>query len=229
MNTYGRNLTRLGRTIALSLSASLIFSGVLYAADDDAQKLKALAICAKEPSALERLDCYDGLLRPASPMAGTVDESAVQRSNEWTLAHQQEKQRQENDTAFITNDTGGDNPTVLLTTPALGRQPPRPILTFSCIDNITRMQIMLPMPMRSTDGNVTLITDKDEIKTRWFIRDNGYVFEASRGLPGITEIQRLIHAQRLTVKSSDPALNGLTFNISTLPQAIVPLRAACHW
>ncbi|VFS52569.1 type VI secretion-associated protein, VC_A0118 family [Budvicia aquatica] len=88
---------------------------------------------------------------------------------------------------------------------------------------------MLAAPMTNDSSAITLRTGKEIIKTNWFSRDNGYVFEASRGLPGIQEIQRLIHGDTLTIESSDPSLNGLVFNLSTLPQAIAPLRSACRW
>ncbi len=217
----------MNNVIQYSILAFCLSIGSSLAEPTDAEKLSALAACSKESSALNRLDCYDSVMRPLAVVINT--DAQIKRSQSWLSAYAQEKDRHENDTDFLVTNSGGDNPKVLLTSPALGRQPPRPVLVFSCIDNITRMQIMLAAPMTNDGSAITLRTGKETIKTNWFSRDNGYVFEASRGLPGIQEIQRLIHGDTLTIESSDPSLNGLVFNLSTLPQAIAPLRSACRW
>ena len=218
-----------------STSGSLIiilmslWGSLALAAPDDAAKLKLLTECANDPSAFGRLDCYDQILRPEVLVQQTTATS-IKHVPAWDWAYELEKKRTStNETAFLSSNSGGDNPRVLITTPALGRQPPRPILLFSCVDNITRIQVILVDPIRSGSNNITLKTNHGAIKTQWFIRDNGYVFEGSRGLPGIQEIQQLINAEKLTLESDDPVLDGLVFNLSTLPQAIAPLRSACHW
>ncbi|MDR0807089.1 MAG: type VI secretion system-associated protein TagO [Enterobacteriaceae bacterium] len=217
---------RSGSVIIMLMSLWVSFA---FAAPDDAAKLKLLTECANDASVFSRLDCYDRILRanvPISPVTATK----MKHVPAWEWAYELEKKRTDtNETEFLSSHSGGDNPNVLITTPALGRQPPRPVLLFSCIDNITRIQVMLVDPVRSGNGNITLKTNSGAIKTQWFIRDNGYVLESSRGLPGIQEIQQLIHAEKLTLGSDDPVLNGLVFNLSTLPQAIAPLRSACHW
>ncbi|EMB6074107.1 type VI secretion protein, partial [Salmonella enterica subsp. enterica serovar Typhimurium] len=75
--------------------------------------------------------------------------------------------------------------------------------------------------------SVMVSTDKTQFTAEWFLRENGYVLESSRGIPGIDEIKRLLNAERLTLKLSNN--EKLTFNISGISQQIIPLRAACHW
>ena len=58
---------------------------------------------------------------------------------------------------------------------------------------------------------------------------NGFLLEASRGLEGISEIQRLFKSNVFKIKSSSQNINGLTFNIQNLEQEIKSLRTACHW
>ncbi len=77
-------------------------------------------------------------------------------------------------------------------------QPPRPVLMLSCIDNITRMQIILPN--KQDAGSVMVSTDRTQFTAEWFLRENGYVLESSRGLPGIDEIKRLLNGEKLTLK-----------------------------
>ena len=43
----------------------------------------------------------------------------------------------------------------MITTPAIGHVPPRPVLMFSCVDNITWMQVALMHPLDVHDIAVT--------------------------------------------------------------------------
>ncbi|CSG17186.1 type VI secretion-associated protein [Shigella sonnei] len=124
----------------------------------------------------------------------------------------------------------GERPTVVITTPAIGHVPPRPVLMFSCVDNITRMQVALMHPLDVHDIAVTLNADNRALRSHWFVRENGTLLESSRGLSGIDEIKQLFGAKTLTVDTgADNAAGKLTFNIDGLARAIAPLRDACHW
>ncbi|EEU9432804.1 type VI secretion system-associated protein TagO [Escherichia coli] len=139
--------------------------------------------CRRESAALERLDCYDRLLAPLSPSgfdgalvkAGFVGEA-------WTRATEQEKRREGNTTELLVTQVPGERPTVVITTPAIGHVPPRPVLMFSCVDNITRMQVALMHPLDVHDIAVTLNADNRALRSHWFVRENGTLLESSRGL-----------------------------------------------
>ena len=173
----------------------------------------------------------DRLLAPLSPSgfdgalvkAGFVGEA-------WTRATEQEKHRQGNTTELLVTQVPGERPTVVITTPAIGHVPPRPVLMFSCVDNITRMQVALMHPLDVHDIAVTLNADNRALRSHWFVRENGTLLESSRGLSGIDEIKQLFGAKTLTVDTgADNAAGKLTFNIDGLARAIAPLRDACHW
>lgn len=193
--------------------------------------LQAMQSCRLKSAALERLDCYDQLLAPAS--SGSFDGALVKaryQGEAWTLAMEQEKRREGNTTALMVVQTPGDHPTVVITTPAIGSVPPRPVLIFSCMDNITRMQVALTHPLDAHDIAVTLNADDRTFNSRWFVRENGVLLESSRGLSGIGEIKQLFGAKTLTVDTgSDSVAGKLTFDINGLARAIDPLRDACHW
>lgn len=202
-------------------------------ADDvpDAQStLSAMSACRLEPAALERLDCYDRILTPqTSGFEGALVKARYEGAA-WKRAFEQEKQRTDNSTTLLITRTEGEHPTVIITTPALGNLPPRPVLMFSCVDNITRMQVALIHSLKENDRPVTLNTDTGQLRTHWFIRENGMLLEASRGLSGIDEIKWLFGAKTLTVDTGTNSATGkLTFNISGLAQTMSPLREACHW
>lgn len=200
--------------------------------------LKAMSSCRAEPASLERLDCYDQLLTPVYPdFSGALVRAKVQ-GEAWQRAFAQEAQRDDHSTQFLTRITEGDRPSVVITTPALGSLPPRPVLMFSCIDNITRMQIALPKPLDS-QPDMVMTTEKIHVDARWFLRENDSLLESSRGLPGIDEIKQLFGAKTLTVTFNTSthnasankitAISSLTFNISDLDKALGPMRVACHW
>lgn len=190
--------------------------------EGDAHTLTLVMACRSENSALVRLDCYDNALSAGSNMNGQQ-----QAGPAWQRAMAQEKGRSDHSTAFLISEGQGNNPQVVLTTPAIGVPPPRPVLMLSCIDNITRLQIALVGPLQ--DGAVTLTADRDRFDVQWFLRENGYLLESSRGLAGIDEIKRLMSAETLTIDGTNGGSPRLTFNISQLTPALKPLRNACHW
>ncbi|EBX8629350.1 type VI secretion system-associated protein TagO [Salmonella enterica] len=221
---------------AASLWGLTLFSTVTLAQenvpvpDNGDELVQAMQTCRAEPAALVRLDCYDRLLPPDRPDISGALVKATSPGNAWQRAIEQEKQRTEHDTAFLVTKSEGESAAVIITTPALGSMPPRPVLMFSCVDNITRMQIALPRPYKGNDIPITLRTDTGQFHTRWFIRESGYLLEASRGLAGIDEIKQLFGAKTLTINTgTDGATRQLTFTISGLTQTLEPLREACHW
>ena len=214
---------------ALLLSASHSTAGFLtipprqYAEGEDARALVSMKRCRNEASPLVRLDCYDNALNIQRGETHRQDNAGPA----WHRAMEQEKTRPDHATTFLVNVGTGDNPSVIITTPAIGVPPPRPVLMLSCIDNITRLQIA--SVNRVKDGNITLNVDQMQFDVQWFLRENGYLLESSRGLAGIDEIKRLMPADTLTIEGRNNAEPHFTFNISQLTQVIKPLRNACHW
>ncbi|EKT60187.1 type VI secretion system-associated protein VasI [Providencia sneebia] len=205
------------------LLPALFISSTVSAEQTMAQELlNELSECRIETSQLSRLACYDKI------MVDTPEEVQLEPSKMgkvWRQAMEHEMHREDNSAGFlVTLPETGDYP-VIMTIPAIGFAPPRPIMMISCIDNITRLQIVLPRQQDS--GSVMLTTDKTQFTADWFLRENGYVLESSRGIPGIDEIKRLLNGEKLTLKLSNN--DRLTFNISGIAQEIQPLRAACHW
>lgn len=214
--------------IALSI-ASATATDIRTITGADAQaRVNAMTVCRKEPAPLERLACYDLILAPVQVQG--VDGSRVKapyQGESWTRAMEQEKRRTDNSTVLLLTQRPGERPTVIITTPAIGSLPPRPVLMFSCVDNITRMQVALTHPRKENDIPVSLVLEDRAFRSHWFVRENGMLLESSRGLPGIEEIRQLFGAKTLTLETG--ADKKLTFNIDGLAQIIAPLRDACHW
>lgn len=203
----------------------IIFALPAKAKNDINQNIaEELTQCRLESSQLIRLDCYDKIALSSMPAPNSLP-NTTQMGKTWRQAYEHEMKRVENSAGFLVSVPEDSEYPVIMTIPAIGFQPPRPILMLSCIDNITRMQIILPS--RQDAGSVMVSTDKTQFTAEWFLRENGYVLESSRGLPGIDEIKRLLSGEKLTLKLSNN--QKLTFNISGMSQEIKPLRAACHW
>lgn len=77
---------------------------------------------------------------------------------------------------------------MVITTPAIGHVPPRPVLMFSCVDNITRMQVALMHPLDVHDIAVTLNADSRALRSHWFVRENGTLLESAGGCPGLMKL-----------------------------------------
>lgn len=186
----------------------------------------AMQACRKESSPLPRLQCYDDAWHPELKSAekGKPDRY-------WWQVTSQEQARKPDDPVLLLKSINGEAgiTSLLLTVPGNGNYPARATLAISCIENITRMQIVFNAPQGKGDQILHLIANGKSVPGRWFWRGSGYRLEASRGLQGIAEIQQLFGAKELEIAAEHPALNHLRFRIDGLKIAIEPLRKACHW
>ena len=93
--------------------------------------------CAEESSRLERLNCYDALFKTPTPSVDTSELPAL-----WHAIERQEAARAGDDMGLIIREAGSD---VLISVPALGTTPPRPIMVMACEKLITRFQLHMPV------------------------------------------------------------------------------------
>jgi type VI secretion system VasI family protein len=140
---------------------------------------------------------------------------------------EQEKRRTDNSTVLLLTQRPGERPTVIITTPAIGSLPPRPVLMFSCVDNITRMQVALTHPRTENDIPVSLVLEGRAVSFALVCAGKRHAAGIQPGPAGIEEIRQLFGAKTLTLDTG--ADKKLTFNIDGLAQIIAPLRDACHW
>lgn len=153
------------------LIAALLVTATASASAEktDSQALtQALSECRLESSQLIRLACYDKIIADSS-VETDLDSSKMGKA--WRQAMEHEMHREDNSAGFlVTVPETGDYP-VIMTIPAIGFAPPRPVMMISCIDNITRLQVALPCQQEA--GSVMLTTDKTQFTAGWFLRENG--------------------------------------------------------
>ncbi|GEK74575.1 MULTISPECIES: type VI secretion system-associated protein VasI [Halomonas] len=186
-----------------------------------ASRLQAAEACAERPSRLGRLECYDDLFRDRP--AAVADAS---RSPLWRAVAAQEAERDADDVGVMTRETAD---TVLMSAPALGTVPPRPLLVISCDDAITRFQLHLHEPLEGSRASLRLEGEGVALDQTWRVLDGGHVISGGRGLPAIGTLKRLLGGEDLRLSSDTAVIDGLRFDLDGWRTAIAPLRAMCRW
>lgn len=190
-------------------------------ADEHQAMLESALACVDETSRLERLGCYDDVFKTAN---STLEDREL--PDLWYAIERQEEDRDSDNLGLLVEQTGDD---VLMSVPALGTTPPRPIMVMACEKQITRFQLHLPEPIDSARVDLQLGTHSANVRQQWRVRDGGHVINGGRGLPAIETLRQLLSANEVTINSDVASLDGLRFDITGLRQLIQPLREACRW
>lgn len=207
------------RRLLAGLALALL-AGAPTAQAEDARLAEARA-CAAQGSRLARLQCYDALFRETAEVADVAPRSSL-----WRDVAAQEAERAGDDVGLMVRETPD---TVLMSAPALGTLPPRPLLVISCDAAITRFQLHLSEPLEAPRAPLRLQGAGVALDQTWRVLDGGHVLSGGRGLPAIATLKRLLGTEQLTLASERPAIDGLRFDVSGLRSAIAPLRAMCRW
>nr|WP_290667653.1 type VI secretion system-associated protein VasI [Halomonas sp. HL-48] len=177
--------------------------------------------CAQETSRLERLKCYDAVFQTST---SSVDDSELPEL--WHTVERQEAARPGDDMGLLMQETDDE---VVISVPALGTTPPRPLLVMACEKLITRFQLHMPTAVDVSRVDIELSGNGGSVEQQWRVRDGGQVVSGGRGLPAIDTLRQLLGADQLTLRSDVAALDGLRFDVSGLRDDIKPLRDACRW
>lgn len=183
--------------------------------------------CPRIVSNLERLACFDksagtpARVEPLRWSAPEQDSPTVRR----VLAH--EASRPPEDLTFRLTAEGEG---LLISAPAIASAAPSPYLVISCVQNISRLQLVVGRPLDVGRVTVQLLGERRNTNaTPWQVMENGQVLDAGRGLPGIEQIKQLIGAHRIHVQSDNPAIDGLIFDAQGLDPLIDEARKTCRW
>lgn len=200
------------------------------------QPLGDAAGCVAKRAPIERLACFDRhygtpayLDRVEVPVEHRPDYGIVEAVN------QHEQRRADNDYGLMVSTrvehAASEQQRVVMTAPALGAVGVRPIFALSCIDNITRVQLILPNAMAATRAVIGIADERARplLDEQWRIIGGGYIIEAGRGIASIRVAQKLLGAKRLNLRSAQAAIDGLSFDVAGLPKHIRALQTACHW
>ncbi|AVD96228.1 type VI secretion system-associated protein TagO [Pseudomonas sp. SWI36] len=183
--------------------------------------------CPRIVSNIERLACFDqaagtpGFTPHRQWSAQELEAPTLRR----VLIH--ETGRAPEDLMFrLRSEEGG----LLISAPAIASVAPHPYLIISCVQNISRLQLVTAQPVDASRVQVRLRGERGAtVPTPWQVMENGQVLDAGRGLPGIEQIKQLIGAHRIHVESDNPAVDGLVFDAQGLDPLIDEARKTCRW
>lgn len=176
--------------------------------------------CTQETQRLDRLACFDQVFNTPLTVTKVGTVTGSNHPERWRQAFAQAGDQQ----AVVYRDTGSAAGH-LVTIPALGTRPPRPLLVLQCHNNITELSLMLPEALDAERVRIEFGAGPAD----WRVRDNGFLVSGGRGLPAIKMVRAMTALSDITLRANQPALDGLMFDLSGFSQAIRPLRSTCGW
>ncbi|WP_409488566.1 type VI secretion system-associated protein VasI [Pseudomonas promysalinigenes] len=183
--------------------------------------------CPRIVSNIERLACFD---QAAGTPAHTGSRQWSAQEHDAPILRRvvtQEMERAPGDSRFRLSLAQDE---VMIWAPADTLASPASYLVISCVQNISRLQLVTAQPIDSRRVKVRLRGERGATTARpWQVMENGQVLDAGRGLPGIEQIKQLIGAKRIHVESDYPAVHGLVFDAQGLDPLIDEARKACRW
>lgn len=170
-----------------------------------------------------RLTCFDRFFKTPS-FASTLKppEYKTVHPVEWIAAWNKEKERLEGNDGFLLNVTaGGFLDSITLTIPLKNKD----LLVLSCIDKISRIELMLNTP--TLDGIIPVMTKGySEKSTIWMSDDSGYILRAGRGIPSINIMKNLLNQSEILLEFKNKSTSIPT---QDLTEKIKLLRSTCTW
>ncbi|MCO7517146.1 type VI secretion system-associated protein TagO [Pseudomonas guariconensis] len=189
--------------------------------------------CPTIVSNLERLACFDQAAGTPVRLPRSTWSAPEQDSPTLRRVMANEAQRAPDDLTFrlSAEDEGlAGHRRVLISAPAIASPEPRPYLAISCVQNISRLQLIVGQPLEAKWVKVQLQGERGATNaTPWQVMENGQVLDAGRGLPAIEQIKPVIGAHRIHVVSDHPVVDGLSFDAQGLDPLIEQARQACRW
>ncbi|WP_313296254.1 type VI secretion system-associated protein VasI [Pseudomonas sp.] len=183
--------------------------------------------CPRIVSNLERLACFDSFAGTPAHRVPVQWSAPEQDSPTLRRVMAQEAERAPDDLTFrLRSEEHG----LMIAAPAIASVAPHPYLVISCVQNISRLQLVTAQPIDAGRVTVRLQGKRGAtVPTPWQVTENGQVLDAGRGLPGIEQIKQLIGAHRIQVESDNPTVDGLIFDAQGLDPLIDEARKTCRW
>lgn len=209
--------------------------------------------CTRIQARLDRLTCFDDLFN--TPIMEQVRKKAEEdalpaawhralaneqhrtdetgfllnpSAQEDSAQHVKSKQQPAGTHGKVTDNSAGLPPSLWATAPALGVLPPRPVLMFSCIDKISRAELILPDALDGARLYLKL-QGKKALDQRWISDESGLVLRSGRGIPAIQAMRTALSGQQLVLVSQNGTLQELMFDTRGLSEVLKPMREVCRW
>lgn len=197
--------------------------------------------CKTIVSAIERLACFDAQAgTPPAAAAGTEAPvialpDLARVPDIVALVQRNESRRKADQFGMLLlrlDDAIPGQHKVVISAPAREASAPPPLLAISCLQNISRLQLLTAQPLEVSRVHIRLLLDGRQITASrpWLVVDDGTVTDAGRGLVAIEQLRHLTRPAQLVQLESDHAMfDGLTFDAAALHELMAQQREACHW
>ena len=221
-----------------SFSGSLLAATILTGCFAGSAALAAGRECTTIISALERLACFDAAAgTPATPaVAPAIAPAQAARVPDIVLlARRNESRRKDEQNGMLllrVADALPGSSSVVITAPAQSGAAPRPLLAISCLQNISRLQLLTEQALDVNRLNIRILLDGRPISPSrpWQVLEDGTVTDAGRGLVAIEQLRHLTRpAQQLQLESDHAPFDGMSFDVAALHALMSQQREACHW
>lgn len=207
----------------------LLFLGVVSAQSYDAKPqmniLENIETCTTIVSDRDRLFCFDEAVNTPifiTPNTSLPAPSSINYPEEWRDVHYMEQKRTAGSEGFWRTENSLEHyDTLHFTQPVedLG------IVVLSCINNISRVEVMLNKPLYQ--GAVPIaIEGKNKEERRWLLDDTGYILREGRGLPSIAIIRNLMGEMQFTLTLNE---RHYTLSLKDFDEQVKQLQTLCHW
>ncbi|WP_235614234.1 type VI secretion system-associated protein VasI [Salinivibrio sp. HTSP] len=211
------------------LASVMTSSTVIGAPISAQQQVEQANQCRAVTSRLDRLACFDRVFNTQVAPAEPTDNQS-QKPLQWRRAMTAAQESAPQSWSLTEKGEGrGSSAWITLRASNLStgfRGSEQPLLMLSCIDNLSRIELMLPEPIE--DGRMKLTFPNGQTQY-WRNGDLGIVLSSSRGLPAIRLMKALAREDRLTIRSNSQYVDGLTFDTQPLPETLGALRSRCGW
>jgi len=188
--------------------------------------------CPRIVSNVERLACFDEAANTPAYVTKRQWSAAEQEAPSVLRVMANETARGPDDLTFLASAGEGDWRLhgLVISAPAIASAALRPYLAISCVEGISRLQLISARPLDARWVKVQLQGMRGSTVARpWQVMENGQVLDAGRGLPAIEQIKKLIGAQRIRLLSDNPEVDGLVFDAQGLDPLISKARSTCRW
>lgn len=189
--------------------------------------------CPAIVSNIERLACFDQAAGTPAHKAKKQWSAPELEATSVLRVMANEATRTADDLTFrIGSQSEGSEraPEWVISAPAIASGDDPSYLAISCIQHISRLQLIARQPIGASWVTVRLKGEGGSTNaTLWQVMENGQVLDAGRGLPAIEQIKQLIGAQRIEVVSDHNEVDGLIFDAQGLDPLIRQVRSTCRW
>lgn len=229
----------------LCIYICLFFSGVLFAQTNtlvnDVNSLKKLGVsgieCSLVSSRLARLSCFDDVFETKFevakqaelklPITARAISSEADRSDSLAFKLTYGSTPELSESAWVTS-SAIPNLDLIASRSNTSSKPITPILMLSCLETISRVELILPEKIQDARVQISIFGDEKNTQT-WISDESGFVLRTGRGVPAIKAMRAIISSRSLVLRSNSPVIDGLRFDSLNLASTMKPIREKCDW